>query len=446
MINVDRRQSTIHYTMPVPIRKESHLAGQAWLMWNISGICGTFRSKFRSGGTMVEASLKKELESRIKALHVALSQAVPSFDTALVAGRVNQLYLANTMQDALFVLKRDGSAFLFVRRSFERAQDECPLDIVRPMSAYRDIASSISTDFGNTCIDMDVVTVSMLERLKKYFKMDQIRALDQVLLNLRAVKSPRELSAITRSGRLHRQLMEDMIPSLLREGMSEAEFHGEVLSAMMKMGFHGVPRFSMFQSEMIGGQLGFGENAVYPASFDGPGGMRGDGPAAPAAGSSCRKLRKGDLVFADIGFGLDGYHTDKTQVYSFGAPPAPDIDKMHRACLDIQKRCAERLVAGEIPSRIYADIMGHLPECLSQGFMGIGRSVNFIGHGIGLHINELPLISKGFDEPLAANMVIALEPKCGIPGVGTVGVEDTYVVKSGSSECVTGGGTGIIVV
>lgn len=395
---------------------------------------------------MVDESLKKELETRIKALHAALAQAVPSFDTALVAGRVNQLYLTNTMQDALFVLKRDGSAFLYVRRSFERAQAECPLDIVRPMSTYRDISSSISPEFGSTNIDMDIITVSVMERLKKYFKMDQVRALDQVMLNLRAVKSPRELSVITRSGRLHRQLLEEIVPSLLREGMSEAEFHGEVLSAMMKLGYHGASRFSMFQSEMAGGQIGFGENSVYPTSFDGPGGMMGTGPAAPAAGSSRRYLKKGDLVFADIGFGVDGYHSDKTQVYSFGAPPGEDIMKIHQACMDVQKRCAERLVAGAIPSRIYADIMDNLPACLSLGFMGIGRSVNFIGHGVGLVINEMPVIAKGFDEPLAENMVVALEPKCGIPGVGTVGVEDTYIVKSGCSECVTGGGTGIIVV
>jgi Xaa-Pro aminopeptidase len=43
-------------------------------------------------------------------------------------------------------------------------------------------------------------------------------------------------------------------------------------------------------------------------------------------------------------------------------------------------------------------------------------------------------------------MVVALEPKCGIPGVGTVGVEDSYIVRTGHSECVTGGGRDIITV
>ena len=44
--------------------------------------------------------------------------------------------------------------------------------------------------------------------------------------------------------------------------------------------------------------------------------------------------------------------------------------------------------------------------------MGYGRhTVKFLGHGIGLWIDEIPVIAKGFDEPLQEGMVFAIEPK-----------------------------------
>lgn len=79
--------------------------------------------------------------------------------------------------------------------------------------------------------------------------------------------------------------------------------------------------------------------------------------------------------------------------------------------------------------------------------MGVGNeSVKFLGHGVGLHVDEYPVIAKGFNEPLEENMVIALEPKRSIPGVGIVGVEDTYLVTPQGGKCLTGGEKEIILV
>ncbi|HPS36064.1 MAG TPA: M24 family metallopeptidase, partial [Oscillospiraceae bacterium] len=362
---------------------------------------------------MNQTQWKTELETRIQKLIGALAEANPDFETALVAGRINQYYLTGTMQDAVLILKRDGKAYLFVRKSVERAKDECPLDIIYPMGSYRDMLQALSPEFGATYLETETVPVAMLERFRKYFKIDQILPFEPVIAAQRAVKSPYELELITRSGKQHKILLEEIVPALLREGISEAEFHGALFAAMMKLGFHGVTRFTMFQFESVAGQIGFGDNSVYPTNFDGPGGMRGMNAASPGLGSRERKLCKGDLVFADVGFGIDGYHSDKTQVYSFGKAPDPEVIKVHRACMDIQKRCAEMLIAGAIPSRIYAELTDKLPLELSTGFMGYDHSVKFLGHGIGLHINELPVIARGFDEPLKENMVLAVEPKCG---------------------------------
>jgi Xaa-Pro aminopeptidase len=201
----------------------------------------------------------------------------------------------------------------------------------------------------------------------------------------------------------------------------------------------------MFDTHATMGQIGFGESSIYPTCFNGPGGNYGLSPAVPMLGSKERKLRLGDLVFVDIGCGVDGYHTDKTMVYMFGAPLPDEAIKAHHQCVDIQNQVASMLKPGAIPSMIYDTIMEGLSPEFLQNFMGYGnRKVKFLGHGCGLTIDELPVIAQGFDEPLQEGMVFALEPKKGIKDVGMVGIENTFIVTPESCKCITGTHPGLI--
>jgi len=389
----------------------------------------------------------KELEERFNRFYEALDKAHPHWDTAVILSRVNQYYFTGTMQDGMLLLKRDGSISYYVRRSYERALDESPLPHIYPMKSYRNAAEREGKDLGNVLLEKETVTLAVMERLKKHFSFKNIGSLDSLVLSLRAVKSPYELRLIREAGKQHHEFMTEVIPSLLREGMSEADLTAEIYEKMVKYGHQGICRFAMFQTEMAVGQIGFGESSLYPTSFDGPGGAYGMYPAVPLVGNRERKLKKGDLVFVDIAYGIKGYHSDKTQVYSFGAEPSQEAVKIHKKCMDIQRRLADLLKPKAVPSEIYRTVMGELSSRFKENFMGFGkRRVKFLGHGIGLHVDEPPVIAEGFDHPLAENMVIALEPKKGIAGVGMVGVEDTYIVRPEGGECVTGGGRGIIVV
>ena len=386
------------------------------------------------------------LEERIHKLFEHLRKAGEAFDTAMIIGKVNQYYFTGTMQDGVLVLRREGTAAFFVRKSYDRAKMESPLDFIYKMNTYKDMRSVLPEDLGSTYVDTEVVPVALLERIRKYFVLGEIHSIDRILLGLRAVKSEYELTFIRESGKQHRYVLETLVPEILREGMSEIDFAGELYMRMLKLGHHGVSRFSMFQIEMIIGQLGFGDTSIYPTSFDGPGGMLGMSPAVPLLGRRDRYLRKGDIVFADIGYGIMGYHSDKTQVYSFGAPPAPEVLGIHGACLDVMRKAEGMLRPGKLPADIYRECMSGLPECLSKNFMGYGNEgVRFLGHGVGLQIDEFPVIANSRSGPLMENMVIALEPKCGIEGVGTVGCEETYVIKKDGPECLTGGAREIIV-
>ncbi len=390
---------------------------------------------------------KEELDTRLERFCYAMNNDHPEWETALIFSRVNQYYFTGTMQDGLLVIKSDGQMFYFVRRSFERARDESPVDSLYPMSSYRDAAAVIGGSLGHTFVEKEIMTLAILERLSRAFHSETINALDKTVLMVRSIKSPYELHWMEESGKVHCEFLEAAVPSLLKEGISEAELVGDMFSAMVRCGYHGVSRFSMFQTEMVVGQVAFGENSLCPTSFDGPGGASGISPAVPLLGSRERTLKKGDLVFVDIGFGMEGYHSDKTQVYCFKKQPADEILAAHRSCIDVQRRLAGLLQPGAVPEDIYNTVLSELDDDFKQNFMGFGgRQAKFFGHGIGLHVDECPVIANGCKDPLVENMALALEPKKGIPGFGMVGVEDTFIVTPEGGRCITGGGRDIIVV
>jgi Xaa-Pro aminopeptidase len=388
---------------------------------------------------------RSELEGRLSRFRERLDAEQPEWALAALLGRVNQYYFTGTMQDGVLLIRRGDEPVLWVRRSFERARAESLLPDIRPMNSFRDAAQALGKIPDTIHIEVDVVPLGLVQRFRKHFACREFAALDLQIAKIRAVKSPYELALMQRAGECHRLMMEEQVPRLLHEGMSEAELGADLFSAMVRQGHHGLVRFTTFGSEMVVGMIAFGENSLTPTNMDTPGGFLGLGPATPILGSAERTLRYGDLVFLDIGFGIEGYQTDKTLTYAFGQAPPKEASLMHKRCVEIELRAAEMLKPGAIPSQIYAKLMDSLDPNFREHFMGYGtRRSNFLGHGIGLQVDELPVIAKGFDDPLVEGMVIALEPKRGVPGVGMVGSENTYLVTAGGGKSLTGKHPGLM--
>ncbi|WP_031514755.1 M24 family metallopeptidase [Desulfofalx alkaliphila] len=387
----------------------------------------------------------KELQSRINRFRSKMSETDAHWQMAVIFSKVNLYYFTGTMQDGMLFIPRDDEAVLWVRRSYERAVDESLFPNIKPMNSYRDAAAAVSAFPQEVYMETEVVPLAMLQRFKKYFPVKEVKSLDAQLAAIRSVKSDYEQSLMLESGKIHQRVFEDMVPKILREGMSETELATELFSILVREGHHGLARFSMFDCEMILGHVCFGESSIYPTYFNGPGGHYGMSPAVPLLGSHERKLKKGDLVFIDVACGVDGYHTDKTMTYMFGSPLPDEVIAEHNRCVEIQNKIASMLKPGAIPSEIYEHIMDSLDTDFLKNFMGFGgRTVKFLGHGIGLHIDEMPVIAKGFNKPMQEGMFFALEPKKGIAKVGMVGIENTFLVTPDGGRCITGDNPGLI--
>lgn len=386
-----------------------------------------------------------ELNSRLARFREQMDLRCHDWQITAIFSKINLYYFTGTMQEGVLFIPRYDEAVFWVRRSYERAVAESLFPAIKPMESYRDAAVTMKNLPEAIYLEKEIVPIALFQRFQKYFPFSLAEPADIAIGATRSIKSDYELALMEQSGEIHQRVTEVLVPEMLREGMSESEFFCDLYTALIHEGHHGVTRFGMFDTESILGQIAFGESSIYPTSFNGPGGNFGMSPAVPILGSRNRKLRKGDLVFVDVGCGVEGYHTDKTMTYMFGESLTDEVIKIHFQCVDIQNSIAAMLKPGAIPSVIYNDILSKLEPGFLENFMGFGtRKVKFLGHGIGLTIDELPVIANGFDEPIEEGMVFAIEPKKGIPHIGMVGIENTFIVTPQGGRNITGNHPGLL--
>jgi len=388
-----------------------------------------------------------EISQRVSRLQRRLQDG--PLDGALILDPLNMYYYTGTIQQGVFFVPRSGEPVFLVRRSYERAQRETPLKRVFPLKGFSQLRATLA-DLGlqtNTLgVAETTLPVSVFKTLVEAFPGASFTDISALLGMIRAKKSDYEVGLLRKAGALH-EMVYDAIPSMIHEGMTEWELAAEIHKGMMTLGYTGITRLAMFGGELFMGIVSFGESGNYPTSSVGPGGLVGLSPAFPLVGGK-KNLGRGEPIFVDTGFGYEGYFTDKTRVFSLDTPPALALDAQ-KICLDIQEAIRCRLKPGAIPSQIYEEVYNEFvyPRGFEKHFMGFGSNqVPFLGHGIGLAIDEFPAIAGKVHTPLEVNMVIAVEPKKGLDGIGLVGVENTFLVTNDGGEKLTTGSDGITIV
>ena len=380
-----------------------------------------------------------ELNDRISRLRAAMTRHDPDWSMLLLENKIDLYYFTGTIQDAALVVTPDR-AVLFVRRSYETAVRESAFADIRPMQNFRTIAEDFPAFPARVHIAARTMTLQKLALLQKYLPFTQTEPADAVLSALRAVKSPYELSCMREAGAVHQRVLEQTAPALLRRGISEARLCGEVCTALLEHGAMGISRFGQPVADDVLGVVSFGENALAATGLDSPTGTVGTTIAMKSIGSASRRLSDDELVLLDIPGGAHGYHTDKSICFFYGSlarhPQGSLIRAAREQCLFLERQAAALLRVGAVPSEIYDKLCACVDPAFREGFMS-GR--RFIGHSLGLTMDETPVLAHGFTQPIEAGMVFAVEPKIALPDIGLVGSENTYeVVSDGHARSLTG--------
>lgn len=380
----------------------------------------------------------EELQERLAKFRAAMEAEHSGWQMAVVNDKVNMYYFTGTMQEGALVI-RPQDEILWVRRSYDRACNESLLPDIRPMKSFRTLAEFYGNVPDEIYLECKKATVEWLNMLRKYLPFKNYIDIDGLLCGLRLTKNAYELDLMKRSGAIHQTVLEQLASKMIIDGISEAELAVEIYTAMLRRGSHGIARMNLPLGEDVIGVASFGKSGLVRTAFDGPGGTGGTCIAVQSIGSAFRRLKAGRLVYLDIPCGVEGYHTDKTIVYYFGDinkdPNRDLILAAHEHCLMLERFAASMLKPGVVVEDIYAETMKHLDERFAEGFMNGGK---FLGHSIGLTMDESPAIANRFKQILTENMTFALEPKIALPGIGMVGSENTYLVTPQGGRALTG--------
>ncbi|MDE3087937.1 MAG: aminopeptidase P family protein [Chloroflexota bacterium] len=390
---------------------------------------------------------KTELDARIKKFQSLL--AANDLDGALIAQNVDLFYFAGTIQQSQLYIPREGLPILMTRRSFPRARAESALERVVPLASPRDVPRLLH-EHGYALprrlgLELDILPTNLYLGYREIFAGAELVDASPLIRRVRAVKSAYELAAMRRAAKIGETTMRAM-RELLVEGISEIELAGKLEAVARGAGHQGMARFRLWNNEMFYGHLMTGKNTAMPSYLSSPTGGPGLSPAF-SQGSSQRKIRRGEPVLFDYVFVSDGYIVDQTRIFAIGKLP-DKLLRAHAAMVEIQDAIAAAAKPGVTGGEMF-----QLAVDLAQKYgyaENLGGSdkdrITFVGHGIGLELDEYPFLAKGQAMPLEAGMVIAVEPKATFAKVGTVGIENTYVVTPRGARRITRGEDGVVIV
>jgi Xaa-Pro dipeptidase len=375
-----------------------------------------------------------------------LAECTPEAGGLMLFSRLNIYYLTGTLANGLLWLPREGEPLLLVRKGLERCRLESPKTNTALFRSYSDIAELCEKAASPLSLvvaaEMSALPWSLSTTLQARLPGIRFVSDEHIMLTIRSIKTPWELAKMRICGERHHQCLYELLPAILRPGMNEREIAHHTWQIFFAQGHCGMLRMGNYGEEVFLGHVSVGENGNYPSHYNGPLGLKGEHPAVPFMGHGNSVWQAHEVLMLDVGFGFEGYTTDKTQMYWSGTRASvPDgVHQAYELCQKIQERAAHSLRPGILPSSIWKDACDYVGTTkFTEGFMGLGdNKVHFLGHGIGLVIDEPPVLTHRFDTALQEGMTLAIEPKIALPGIGMVGVENTFEVTPDGGKCLTG--------
>ncbi len=377
---------------------------------------------------------REEIRSRLKRLSQALRNE--GLEAALIRYPLHIFYFTGTFADGHLIVTNQGQAYLLVYRPFSRAREEALIEEVISFRSLKALPGFLK-DLGlkSLGLEEDRLPHSIYRGYERLLQEFERRDLSPLLRDLRARKSPYEISCLRRAGQMLAEAIEAALPHF-RPGLTELEMAGLLEAELRKRGHPAYTRTYAFHQELAYGHLLTGKAAAVPSYLTT--GQGGPGVVGFPQGPSEKVFSENELLLIDYAGWFEGYLVDQSRLFFFGRLH-PQLEETFQKILHLLETLEAYLRPGITAEELYLQARSLAQELgLGSCFMAHGEEgVPFVGHGVGLEIDEWPPIAPKIKVPLEEGMVIALEPKCHLPGKGVVGLEDTFVLTPQGAERLT---------
>jgi len=323
------------------------------------------------------------------------------------SNRPSVQYLSGFTGSFAILLITAAERFLITdNRYFLRAETESDFTLVKmadrdPWPHLEEVLRKCGV--GRLLFEADRLTVD------KYLRLGRLGLLlaggEGLMRRLRMVKDAEEVACLRRAAEIASAAFDAFYPGI-RPGMTEAQLAAELVHAMRCRG----------AEQPVKGR------------FVVASGVRG---ASPHGVFTDKVVAEGEFITFDFGAVYQGYVSDLTRTVGVGRVP-PELVRVYEAVLEAERRTLAAVTAG---------IGGAALDAVARDYLtGQGYGPYFThgaGHGIGLELHELPLVSRRNPDPLPAGAVVTVEPGVYLPGVGGVRIEDDVLVQEGGGEVLT---------
>ena len=376
--------------------------------------------------------MENELELKWRRIQQAMRQE--EADGCLLTMNMNLYYVSGQVFNGYFYLPAEGRPYWFVKRLTIPETNQ--VHVIRKPEQIPDCFRDLNLAMPRKLLlEADELSYNEYIRLQHVFRAEATGNASALIRHIRMIKTPWEIEQMRISARKHEAVYRE-IPACYRPGMRDIELQIEIEKRMRVHGSLGYFRAFGSNMDIFVGSLLAGENAGEPSPFDfalGGAGMHASGPL----GANGTLLREGTTVMADMSGNYTAYQTDMTRVFSIGKLPDRAY-RVHRVALEIQARMERAAKPGVPCAELYRDALAMAgQEGLEDCFMGTHLQAKFVGHGVGLEINELPVLTTRSKDILQPGMTFAFEPKFVLAGIGAVGIENTFLVTDSGVEKMT---------
>jgi len=360
-------------------------------------------------------------------------------DAAIIRQNADLFYFTGTVQDAHLIVPASGQPVFLVRRDVERAQQQSPIRPVEPLQTMKDVPPAVARACGERNpqrlgMELDVLPANAFFFYdEKLFPKQQIVDISLLVRQVRMIKSAWEIEMMRNAAGISRAVA-DAVPGLLREGVTELELSIELEAVARRAGHLGLIRLRGFNMDMYFGHILSGPEAAISSYADAPTGGPGVSPAF-GQGPSHRPIGRNEVVSVDTMLSFNGYLNDQTRNFALGEPH-PRLLDAYRVAREVHAGVRDRARPGAVTGELYAWAWQHVEQAgWQEFFMGAGSMrVKFIGHGLGIEVDEFPFLAQGQKLALESGMTFAFEPKFIVPELGIVGLENTYLVTETGLE------------
>lgn len=363
---------------------------------------------------------------RIERLQVIMQ--AEGIDALLLASNVALLYTFGQIYAGVAYIPSKGNAHYFIRRPQSLGQ-HAGIHYIRKIE---DIANCLDLDAVSTiALEIDELSYSEIQRQQKLFANATIHNATSILRRARMTKTPLEIEAIREAAIKHMNVYKQ-IPSVYRPGMTDLELQIEIERLMRIGGSSGLFRCFGSNMEIHMGSLLAGDNASNASPYDFA--LGGAGTETLPLGANGTQLKEGMSIMLDMAGNYGTYLTDISRTYSIGRL-SDEAYRLHELSRRMHREIMQTAKPGTSCGLLHTLCLELAEqEGAKDYFMGLGQQAQFVGHGLGLQINEMPVLTARSKEELQEGMIIAFEPKFVLPHIGAVGIENTYLITHDGVE------------